>query len=353
MSPVIPSSPADLADDVVQLLAVDGSWHGEAPSADELVQLYEQMSLARDVNQHVAQLHQQGRLPLELDMAGQEAAVVASAAALRPADWLFPSYRDVGAALFRGMPLEHYAASLSLGGGGVAAASGSGRQLPGHFSYKAGQVASVGSIVGSRLVHAVGVCWAAAMQGDDAAALVLFSEPESHSDGFHNGMNFAGVFGTSTIMLCRNDRWAGASSEPRPPVLSQATKADAYGMHAVRCDGNDPLAVLKCVREAVARRGPTLIDALTTPLDGSEAAAERDPLRRTRLCLEQLGAWDDTREKELQNELEARAELAFEATQSHGDGDPGAMMNEVFAQPPWHLRQQRQTLLDGPRPDEP
>lgn len=340
-----------------------------APDAGELSAIYQSMTLARALATRVNAFAEQHSLGLLLTDAGYEASTVASAHGLRAQDWLFPSFRDVAAAMGRGMPLERYVAGL-LAQSTVLASPGepravAGRQVPGHFSYRPGRVATVGAMVGSRLVHGIGLAWAAKMRADELVSLIPFSESESHSDGFHNGLNFAGVFKAPALLLCRNDRWSGGlhaeDGAPRPPVASQARKGIAYGIPALRCDGNDPVAILQCIRLAQAYGGPLLIDALVTPLAAQIVGRDRDPLKRSRLFLESEGIWDATRDEELQNEVAARIDLAWdEAEKVCQDADEGAeaslvgatMMNDVFALPPWHLREQRAELLKGPRPQE-
>src|SRR5262249_6487667 len=140
-----------------------------------------------------------------------------------------------------------------------------GRQMPDHYTYRAGNFLSVSSPVGTQITHAVGLSWAAKLRKEDAVAIVYFGDGGTSSNDFHNGMNFAGVFKTPTIFFCRNNGWAiSVPTERQTAAANFAEKGVAYGVPSIRCDGNDILAVVAATREALFRassgHGPTLIE---------------------------------------------------------------------------------------------
>ena len=120
---------------------------------------------------------------------------------------------------------------------------------------------------------------------------------------------------------------------PQAPVESIADKAIAYGVTSARCDGSDALEVVACVGDAVARarrgEGPTLIEAT---LDG-----DVDPLDRlqSELGLDEaaLSALDEAIGGEIRE-----AEAAARRTPRPA---VASMFDDVFAEAPWHLRDQR------------
>jgi len=73
---------------------------------DELVEMYEQMRLVRRFDERAVSLQRQGRMGTYPPLSGQEAAQVGSAHALADDDWVFPSYREHGVGLVRGLSLE-------------------------------------------------------------------------------------------------------------------------------------------------------------------------------------------------------------------------------------------------------
>jgi pyruvate dehydrogenase E1 component alpha subunit len=64
--------------------------------------LYEGMLMIRVTDARMMALQRQGRIGFYGEATGQEAAVVGSAAASRPDDWIVPALREAGVGLFRG-----------------------------------------------------------------------------------------------------------------------------------------------------------------------------------------------------------------------------------------------------------
>ena len=69
------------------------------------------MTLARALDERGMRYQRQGRLGFYLPASGEEGLAVGSAYPLRKDDWLFPSYRIVGAALWRGAALDQLVAN--------------------------------------------------------------------------------------------------------------------------------------------------------------------------------------------------------------------------------------------------
>src|SRR4030043_376614 len=75
--------------------------------SDQTVEkLYRSMIVVRAADQKALALQRQGRLGTYAPVYGQEAAQVASAYALEKGDWIFPSFREVGALYLKGVPLK-------------------------------------------------------------------------------------------------------------------------------------------------------------------------------------------------------------------------------------------------------
>ncbi len=100
---------ASYRDDVVTVIGPDGQLDSaQAPelTMDEIVELYKSMVQTRIIDVQLERLQRQGRIGFHIGSLGEEAAILGSAYALRKQDWLFPCYREFGAALWRGMPLN-------------------------------------------------------------------------------------------------------------------------------------------------------------------------------------------------------------------------------------------------------
>lgn len=328
----------------------------------DLLHLYRLMVLNRQLDDRMMKLQRQGRIGFYLQSMGEEASHIGSAYALQPQDWIFPCYREPGAAFERGFPLVKFVCQLMGNAGDMV----KGRQMPNHYCYKPGNYTSVSSPVGTQITQAVGAAWAAKIQKDPVVVLVFFGEGATSQGDFHVGMNFAGVFKTPTILLCRNNGYAISTSAARQTASeSIAIKAKAYGLPGIRVDGNDIFAVIKATREAADRarsgQGATLIEAVTyrqgahsssddprayRPDDEVEENLRRDPIVRLRRYMESRNLWDGARETSLQEEVKNEILSAVAEAEKFGPPPVETMFDDVFAELTPALAEQKQLLLD-------
>ena len=353
---------------LVQVIGPDGRADPESdPGLDvELIRrIYRTMVRTRVVDQRMEALQRQGRVSFHVGARGEEAAIVAPAAALRPQDWIFSCYREIGAALFRGFKLQAYVDNMF----GNADDRVQGRQMPDHISGREVRFASVSSVIGTQIATAVGFAWASRMKKEDLVTAVYFGDGATSANDFHSGMNFAGVFKTPTVLLLRNNAWAiSVPAERQTAVACLADKGAAYGVEAVRCDGNDALAVYGTVRNAVERAasgaGPTLVEMVTYRLGAhttaddptryrSQEEVERhqgdDPVRRLRLYLEGRGAWSAAEEQRLLETVTEEIKGCIERAEGTPAPPLSTIFEPVYAMQPEHLREQQQQCESGPR----
>lgn len=357
------------ADDVVKVLRDDGSLDPASDprlSEGDVIALYRAMVRVRLLDDRLTTLQRQGRIGFHIGSLGEEAAILGSAFAMRPQDWIFPCYREFGAALWRGLTLQRYVDNMF----GNANDPVKGRQMPDHYCCKKAQFGSVSSPIGTQITQAVGFAWGAKIKRDDLVVLTYFGDGATSSNEFHNGMNFAGVFKTPAVLFCRNNGWAiSVPTERQTASATFAEKGVAYGVPGVRVDGNDVFAVVQVTRAAVARaargEGPTLIEALTYRLSGHSTSDDPkayrpentldpwrrlDPLARLRRHVERAYGWSDARDKELESELEAELKAAVTTAEQTPPPSLDSMFEDVFAELPWHLVEQREALKKVPRP---
>ncbi len=159
-------------------------------------ELYRLMALTRVVDQEATSLQRQGELAVYPQLVGQEAAQVGSAAALGADDWIFPSYRELGAALVRGIDMVEYLAFYRATWHG------------GMWDPMRHRFAMVSVPVASQLLHAVGYAMGARLDGRTECALAYFGDGATSQGDFHEACNFAGVFRAPVIFFCQNNQWA-------------------------------------------------------------------------------------------------------------------------------------------------
>jgi pyruvate dehydrogenase E1 component alpha subunit len=332
-----------------------------ALSGDELRRLYRTIVLVRILDERMLRLQRQGRMGFYLSSLGEEATHIGAAHALRDSDWLFPAYREAGAALYRGYALRAFMCQLF----GNADDPVKGRQMPVHHSVRPLNFVSVSSPVGSHIPQAVGAAWAAKLQKRDDVAVAFFGDGATSTPTFHVSANFAAVFKAPVLLLCRNNGWA--ISVPRSLQTASATfaqKAIAYGMPGVLVDGNDILAMVHVVREAAARaragEGPTLIEALTyrrgahsssddpsVYRDPTEPAEweRKDPLDRLRKYMQARGELTAEVEAEARTQANDAINDALAFAESRPPKPPlASLFDDVYGELTPRLVEQREAL---------
>src|SRR6476659_9918045 len=73
-------------------------------SEQDLLELHRRLVLLRTYDERSVAFHRQGRIGTYAVFWGHEAMQVGAEAALRPQDWIFPTYRESAIGLLRGMP---------------------------------------------------------------------------------------------------------------------------------------------------------------------------------------------------------------------------------------------------------
>jgi pyruvate dehydrogenase E1 component alpha subunit len=208
---------------------------------DFLLKLHRTMLLARKFDERLLSLQRQGRIGTFAPVSGQEAAHLGAAAALRATDWFVPAFRETAAEIWRGRPLESVIVYNNGYYEGIAIPQDS-HDFP------------ISVPVGSQVLHAVGLGWAAKFRRKADVAMAFFGDGATSEGDFHEGLNFAAVFQAPVIFICQNNHWAisvPVSRQTRSKTLAQ--KAVAYGMPGIQVDGNDILAVFEAAGSHVYR----------------------------------------------------------------------------------------------------
>lgn len=343
----------DMSVDWLQILDAEGNVEEDLePKLDNgmLEKFYRTMVLTRLFDDKALKLQRQGRMLTYGSSLGQEASVIGSAYAMNPDDWFFPSFREHGAQIARGIPLKllytywmgHEDANLSL----------PYRNFP------------VAIPVSTQIPHAVGAAWAAKILKQNIASVVYFGDGATSEGDFHEGLNFAGVFKTPTVFICQNNQYAISMPRERQTASKTlAQKALAYGFEGVQVDGNDVLAVYSATKAALdkarAGGGPAMIECFTYRMSAHttsddptkyrqmaevEEWKKKDPIKRFQIYLSKKGIWSQDYENNLTKELTEQVEKAVEEAESFKP-DVENMFRYVYAEMPPHLREQKDELL--------
>ncbi|MSR46436.1 MAG: pyruvate dehydrogenase (acetyl-transferring) E1 component subunit alpha [Planctomycetes bacterium] len=320
-----------------------------APSLapEQLLEIYRVMVLTRLLDDRAMKLQRQGRIGFYVPALGQEASHIGTAAALTADDWVFPSYRDPGIALLRGVGVVELLHQCY----GNSTDHTLGRQMPVHYSFKKIRLVSISSPIGTQIAQAAGAAMAMKIRKEPHVAITYFGDGSTSSNDFHAGLNFAGVFAAPCIFVCENNGWAiSVPLEGQTASATMAAKAEAYGMPGVRVDGNDVLAVYAATHEAVERarvgHGPTLIETITFRMGGHSSSddasryrdpkvceiwAKRDPIDRFKAWLEGKKLLKVAQEQAIRDRCEQELKEAIDAAEKVGPPAVSTMFDDVYA----------------------
>lgn len=353
-----------------QLVREDGSPVDDAAlaSLDRALarRLFEGMLRIRVTDARMMALQRQGRIGFYGEAMGQEAAVVGSAAATRPEDWIVPALREAGVGLFRGMTLDAYIAQIF----GNAADPTKGRQMPCHPCDREHNYVVMSSCVSTQIPHAVGIALAMKLAKDAKVCFGYMGDGGTSEGDFHVALNFAGVMKVPAVLICQNNQWAiSTPGAIQTAAETIALKGVGYGVEALRVDGNDVLAVYHAVTYAAdkARRGdgPTFLELLTYRVSAHSSSDDpsryrdesvtevwrhqRDPLRRFEALLLAKGWLAAGEREQLAATLETEVRDAIARQEAIGAPALETLVDDVYEEPTWLQREQLAELQRGPR----
>lgn len=300
-------------------------------SEEKLLEMYKGMVKARVFDVRAMKLQRQGRIGTYAPLQGQEAAQIGSAYATGEKDWIYPSYREIGVSIMKGMPMERLF-MYTMG------------HLEG-LAQHAANVFPVQIIIGAQYLHAVGGAWASQYQKEDSVAVAYIGDGGTSEGDFHEALNFAGVYKLPIVFVVQNNQWAiSVPFEKQTASKTIAQKALAYGITGVRVDGNDVVAMYMTMKQAIekAKAGePVLIEAVTfrqgphttaddptkyrQPDEESEWS-EKDPLVRIKKYLTESGSWNEEKDQQLFDEMAELVTQAFTKAQS----EEPSQLTDVF-----------------------
>ena len=357
----------DRATSLVRVLDDDhravGPWHPHLDPSELQIGL-RHMLLTRLYDERMQRMQRQGKISFYMRCFGEEAVAIAQCMALKPADMLFPSYRQQGLQITRGRPLVTLMCQVLSNTRDMC----KGRQLPVLYHWKEGNLFTQSGNLATQFPQAVGWAMAAAIKGEDRLAASWIGEGSSAEADFHYALLFSAVYQAPVILNVVNNQWAistfqgFAGGEQR----SFAARGAGYGIPGIRVDGNDFLAVYAATTWAAERSrngfGPTLIELVTyragahstsddparyRPKDDYDRWPLGDPIERLKQHLILLGDWSEERHAALTTELEAHVTESWKEATKFGtmtEGpklDPDLLFEDVFKEMPEHLKIQR------------
>ena len=178
-------------------------------------------------------------------------------------------------------------------------------------------------------------------------AVAFFGDGATNIGTFHESLNLAQLWEVPAVFVCENNHWAESTpGRQHMPIEDIAQRAVAYGMKAVKVDGQDVEAVYKATRRALdhARggKGPVFLAVNTYRLVGhyigdpqvyrskeelEETRATQDPIQHLRAKLELSDDEVEEIDREVQEIVDASVEFAKNGT----DPKPEDALKNIYA----------------------
>ena len=342
------------------------------PSKEHALKMYRTMAKVQVMDAIFHEAQRQARFSFYMTCAGEEAAVVASAAALHDDDVIYSQYREHAALMWRGFTAQDFADQCYSNERDL----NKGRQMPIHYGDKARNFVTISSPLATQLPQAVGHAYALRMEDDGLAPRLdgkdgtdrrvvacYFGEGAASEGDFHAALNFSATLETPVVFLCRNNGWAIST-----PAWPEQYKGDgiagrglSYGVQSCRVDGNDAVAtyvaVEKARRESAETGTPRLIEMMTyrrghhsTSDDSSRyrssAAVGREPVARFASYLVAQGWLTEAEDAAFR--ATCRTESIDALRQGEGVPKPpaSALFDDVLhGSPAWNVARQRAATL--------
>ncbi len=354
-------SQADGGPELIQLLTPEGErvHHSEFDmdfSADQLRGFYRDMVLTRRIDTEATALQRHGELGIWAQLLGQEAAQIGAGRALRPQDYVFPTYREHGVAWCRGVD--------PLGLLGLFRGVDHGAWNPHDNNFGLYTI-----VIGAQVLHATG--YAMGIQRDgavgtgdpdrDAAVLAHFGDGASSQGDVNEGFIFAASYNAPVVFFLQNNQWAISEPIERQSRIPLYQRALGFGFPGVRVDGNDVLATYAVTQAALERAregsGPTLVEAYTYRMgahtttddptryrlsDDVERWKLRDPIERVKVYLRRHGLADEEFLGAIAAEADDLGHRLREECKALPDPKSLDMFDHVYAEETEELRHQRE-----------
>jgi pyruvate dehydrogenase E1 component alpha subunit len=277
---------------------------------------------------------------------GQEAVAAGFAAALRPDDLVFCTYRGHVHTLLRGAPMSALMAELLGRATGICGGKGGSMHLTDVSHGAMGSYA----IVGAHMPIAAGAAWAAQARGTGQVAVCFFGDGATNIGAFHEALNLAAVWKLPVVFVCENNLYMEYTAIGDVTAVEHpaADRASAYGLEPILIDGNNADDVhaiaVRSVARARAGEGPSLVEAVTYRHGGHSRAdpgtyrpdeevadwLSRDPISSYRDVLLAAGADEETLDG-IDRDVQEAVDRATDEARNAPFPDPDSLATELWA----------------------
>jgi acetoin:2,6-dichlorophenolindophenol oxidoreductase subunit alpha len=316
----------------------------QAAPTDRLKDFLREMLLIRRFEEKVEERFRAGELPGFLHVAiGQEAVAVGVCRALEDSDVIASTHRAHGHTLAKGTHPNEVMAELYGKVEGCSHGYGGSMHL---YDVERGNMGA-NAVVGGGLPAIVGAALAFKMRGEPRVAVAFFGDGATNIGTFHEALNLAQLWGVPALFVCENNGYAESTpAHQQLPIDDLMKRAEAYGMAAVKVDGQDVEAVYRATQKAAKHaregKGPVYMVCDTYRLTGHyvgdpqvyrpkeevrELRRTQDPITKLRERLE----LSDEEWEQLDSEATKLAEASVEFAKQGTDPKPEDALKNVYA----------------------
>jgi acetoin:2,6-dichlorophenolindophenol oxidoreductase subunit alpha len=313
-------------------------------SRDQLVAFLGEMLVIRRFEEKVTERFRAGELPGFLHACiGQEAVAVGVCSVLGEQDVLASTHRAHGHAIANGTPPNEVMAELYGKLEGCSQGYGGSMHL---YDVKR-RLMGANAVVGGGLPAMVGMALSFKLRGEPRVAVAFFGDGATNIGTFHESMNLAQLWNVPVVFVCENNRWSESTPQSQhQPITDLTERADAYGMHSLRVDGQDVEAVHDAALEALAfaraGSGPVFLLCETERLTGHyigdpQVYRDKDELRRLRETRDPIAnlrerlALSDEEWSQLDAEALRIADDSVKFAKAGTDHDPADALRHVYS----------------------
>jgi pyruvate dehydrogenase E1 component alpha subunit len=316
----------------------------QVAGSERLKDFLREMLLIRRFEEKVEERFRAGELPGFLHVAiGQEAVAVGVCKALEDGDVIASTHRAHGHTIAKGTHPNEVMAELYGKVEGCSHGYGGSMHL---YDLERGNLGA-NAVVGGGLPAIVGAALAFKMRKEPRVAVAFFGDGATNIGTFHEAMNLAELWKVPAVFVCENNHYAESTpSRQQLPIEDLTKRAEAYGMTAMKVDGQDVAAVYKTMQKALKHardgEGPVFLLAETFRLTGHyvgdpqvyrpkeevrELRQTQDPITKLREKLE----LSDEEWNELDAEATRLAEESVEFAKQGTDPKPEDALKNVYA----------------------
>jgi 2-oxoisovalerate dehydrogenase E1 component alpha subunit len=330
--------------------------HDQPVDEDETVRgFYRDMVLSRRIDTEATALQRHGELGIWAQLLGQEAAQIGAGRALKPQDYVFPTYREHGVAWCRGVdPLKLL---------GLFRGVDHGSWDPREHNFGLYTI-----VIGAQTLHATGYAMGVQRDGAvgtydpsrDTAVLAHFGDGASSQGDVNESFVFAASYNAPVVFFCQNNQWAISEPIERQSRIPLCERARGFGFPGMRVDGNDVLATYAVTQAALRRaregQGPTFIEAYTYRMGAHTTTDDptryrhsedvehwklKDPIARVEVYLRRNALADDQFFADVQAEADELGARLRQGCHDLPEPDPRRVFDHVYAEMPPELAAQR------------